>query len=136
MQNFSRRLDTAIANSGKSKGSLAEHCDVALSTVSRWLGGSVPQNDTLTKIADYLDVSAAWLLTGHGPAVFRQTEPESSMLREEPIWPRTPNAPPEKTVLPDKTAADSLEASVSRIAGALERIAAAMELNNKKDPQS
>ncbi|MEP2776784.1 MAG: helix-turn-helix transcriptional regulator [Luteolibacter sp.] len=58
---FTERLAVAIAKSGKSKGSLAKHCGVALSTVSRWLKGSIPKADTILEIATFLGVDAKWL---------------------------------------------------------------------------
>lgn len=64
MQNFSRRLETAIAKSGIPKGVLSAHCGVALSTVSRWLDGTIPKPDTLEAIAQKLGVDSVWLLTG------------------------------------------------------------------------
>ncbi len=64
MQNFSTRLSEAIAKSGKSKGALAASTGVALSTVSRWLGGTTPKAEAITRIAKFLSVDAKWLLTG------------------------------------------------------------------------
>lgn len=64
MQNFPQRLESAIQRSGKQKGELAEHCGVALSTVSRWLGGSVPKAETLDRISGFLGVDAKWLIFG------------------------------------------------------------------------
>jgi transcriptional regulator with XRE-family HTH domain len=62
--NFSKRLAIAISHSGKSKGALAKHCEVALSTVSRWLSGATPKAHAVTKIAEFLSVDANWLLAG------------------------------------------------------------------------
>jgi hypothetical protein len=59
---FERRLAKAITASGKAKGELAAACGVALSTVSRWLGGTIPQTETLVKISRFLGVSETWLL--------------------------------------------------------------------------
>ncbi|MGL4398811.1 MAG: helix-turn-helix domain-containing protein [Luteolibacter sp.] len=60
---FSEKLAVAIAKSGKSKGSLADCCGVALSTVSRWLGGAIPKAETISKISEFLSVDANWLLS-------------------------------------------------------------------------
>lgn len=68
MQNFSNRLAQSIAASGKPKGALAAHTGVALSTVSRWLSGTVPKAETLEEIAEFLSVDAKWLLTGQEEA--------------------------------------------------------------------
>jgi transcriptional regulator with XRE-family HTH domain len=64
MQNFSTRLAEAIAKSGKSKGALAASTGVALSTVSRWLGGTIPKAEAIARIAKFLGVDAKWLLSG------------------------------------------------------------------------
>lgn len=65
MQNFSDRLAQAILHSGKAKGTLAADCGVALSTVSRWLGGAIPKAETVALIAKSLGVDAKWLLAGN-----------------------------------------------------------------------
>lgn len=61
-EKFSAKLAIAIAQSGKSKGALASHCGVALSTVSRWLSGSIPKAKKLDSIARFLGVDAKWLI--------------------------------------------------------------------------
>lgn len=78
---FSERLAVAIAKSGKSKGSLAKHCEVALSTVSRWMKGSIPKADTVVEIAKFLGVNAKWLLSGSGQAMLT-TDDMESLLRD------------------------------------------------------
>lgn len=60
-EDFSAHLAIAIAKSGKSKGALAAHCGVALSTVSRWLNGSLPKVNKVEVIARFLGVDAKWL---------------------------------------------------------------------------
>ncbi len=67
MQNFSKRLAEAIAKSGIPKGELAKRIEVALSTVSRWLGGAIPKAETIARLAAVLGVDAKWLLTGEIP---------------------------------------------------------------------
>lgn len=81
MQTFSQRLAEAIAKSGKSKGSLASSAGVALSTVSRWLGGTVPKADTLDAVAHFLGVNAKWLLTGEGQERSVSSEEEEAINR-------------------------------------------------------
>jgi hypothetical protein len=65
VQNYFQRLEQAISAKGESKGSLAAHLGVALSTVSRWRD-AVPRAETVHKTADFLGVSAKWLLHGVG----------------------------------------------------------------------
>lgn len=74
MQKFSTRLAEAIAKSGKSKGALAASTGVALSTVSRWLGGAVPKAETIANIANFLGVDAKWLLLGESEERSAQRE--------------------------------------------------------------
>ena len=64
MQNFSERLAHAIKIAGKPKGDLANHCGVALSSVSRWLGGTVPRAEVALEIAQFLGVNVNWLIYG------------------------------------------------------------------------
>lgn len=82
MQNFPQRLADAIRRSGKRKGALAEHCGVALSTVSRWLGGSEPSAEHVTEIAGFLGVDAKWLMFGD---TFGSEIRPSLVLRDEPL---------------------------------------------------
>lgn len=89
MQNFSTRLAEAIAKSGKSKGALAANAGVALSTVSRWLGGTIPKADTLGVAAQFLGVSAKWLLTGEGQEMSvtsKEEEAINNFFNRGPGW--------------------------------------------------
>lgn len=65
MQNYFQRLELALVSRGKSKGDLAGHLHVALSTVSRWKRAA-PRASTIQDTADYLGVDAKWLFTGQG----------------------------------------------------------------------
>jgi transcriptional regulator with XRE-family HTH domain len=116
VQNFSNRLAQAITASGKPKGALAAHAGVALSTVSRWMAGTVPKAETLDLIASFLGVDAKWLLTGHEAA--------------DPV---TPTPPPHPSASSSAASAplrlsssshdEELLAVLLRIAAALERLA-------------
>lgn len=120
VQNFSTRLAEAIVRSRKSKGALAQSQGVALSTVSRWLGGSMPDAERIPSIASFLGADAKWLLTGE--AGDANGGRDDGVLRDEPATSsgygrrREPAEP-----------APSLESSIARIAAALERIATALE---------
>lgn len=68
-QNFSERLSSLLSH-GK-KGKLAAFCAVEPSTVSRWLNGStVPNSDSLFKIAQFLGVNANFLMGGETAGSF------------------------------------------------------------------
>ena len=84
MQNFSDRLEMAIQRSHKPKGDLAEHCGVALSTVSRWLAGAAPKPETLERIALYLNVDAKWLVYGGEDLADDAKDQEPVALRDDP----------------------------------------------------
>lgn len=63
MQKYFQRLEQTLKEKNISKGALAQHLHVALSTVSRWRNGA-PRMETVQKTADFLGVSAQWLMTG------------------------------------------------------------------------
>lgn len=79
MKNFSSRLEHAIWLGRQPKGDLARHMKVALSTVSRWLGGTMPSSDKILQIAAFLGVDAMWLTHGIG----EPPDSNSSLLRED-----------------------------------------------------
>lgn len=62
MENFATRLTAAWKASPLKKGDIAERLGVALSTVSRWFKGTIPERGTLSDLAALLDVDAEWLL--------------------------------------------------------------------------
>lgn len=148
MQNFAARLKTAIEDSGKPKGDLAAHCGVALSTVSRWLAGSVPGNETLEKIASFTGTDPIWLLTGvDRKRLFEPKSPaDETMVREDPtpyrvisrIERATPNQESGQTpneeapARPVEERVDRLELAFEKMALAIERLAIAMEAQIRK----
>ena len=62
---YFNRLEQALALRHKTKGALALHLGIALSTVSRWRE-AVPKAETVQATADWLSVDAKWLMTGKG----------------------------------------------------------------------
>lgn len=85
----------AIKKAGKPKGALAEHCGVALSTVSRWLSDTEPKADAVMRISEFLGVDAKWLMTGeiagssrdlYDPGVpSGKSAPFNNAVREDPV---------------------------------------------------
>lgn len=63
---FSERLKLALENYPKSKGELAKKLGVSPVTISRWLGGRVPDTVYASKLADELSVRFNWLIMGDG----------------------------------------------------------------------
>jgi transcriptional regulator with XRE-family HTH domain len=77
---YFQRLEMALARQRRTKGALAAHLGVALSTVSRWRH-SMPLAETVQATADWLGVDAKWLMTGEEIA-------ESSGHPKEPVIPK------------------------------------------------
>jgi transcriptional regulator with XRE-family HTH domain len=90
MKTFPERLQKAIDDKGEPKGKLAKHCGVALSSVSRWLAGSVPREDKMKEIAEFLGVDPLWLAHGlhstlreNAKSLFAETSISPNLLMEE-----------------------------------------------------
>jgi transcriptional regulator with XRE-family HTH domain len=60
------RIRTRRRDLSLSQDSLAKAAGVNQTTLSRWERGEVPIAESLRAIADTLDVSIDWLLTGEG----------------------------------------------------------------------
>ena len=63
---FRKRLEEAIADSGLSISSVAKHMDVTEEAVYKWLrkGGNKPRRDRVIKLGRLLGVSREWLEYG------------------------------------------------------------------------
>lgn len=62
-----RRIGQAIAARGASQSALAKHLAITQSAVNQWIArDKAPRLDRLEALAQYLRISAAWLLTGRG----------------------------------------------------------------------
>lgn len=68
------RLNRLFSALGWDADDIARHCDVDLSSVYRWRGGTRPNANSLQKIADAAGVSLEWLQKGEGdpPELLRQ----------------------------------------------------------------
>lgn len=87
--NFSERLELALNRARLDKGELAAATGKHPSAISRWLRGSVPDFDNAQALADALNVSVHWLLTGNGPQDVTRYPlelPPTSTL-QEPLMP-------------------------------------------------
>lgn len=68
MSGFSDRLLDELTYYGYSQADLARHLGVRQSTVQTWIQrGSIPAADTALRIADFLNVSLEYLVTGKLP---------------------------------------------------------------------
>jgi len=89
-QNYFQRLEQALADQRRSKGALAAHLGVALSTVSRWRE-AIPKADTVQQTADWLGVDAKWLMTG----IKSENADYSSKVKEDvAVYGKKPEAEP------------------------------------------
>lgn len=65
MDNLHKRIKSTRVSLGLSQANLAQKTGVSQPTVANWENGShVPRQSVLEKIADVLNVSALWLLSG------------------------------------------------------------------------
>lgn len=68
MSDFSIRLLSELKFLGKSQADLARFLGVRQSTVQQWIQkGSIPAADTALKIAQFINVSLEYLITGKNP---------------------------------------------------------------------
>ncbi len=62
-----KRIGQAIAARGASQSALAKHLGITQSAVNQWIArDKAPKLDRLEALAQYLSISAVWLLTGRG----------------------------------------------------------------------
>ena len=60
---FRERFTELVESSGKSQTSIASEFKVSKQTISAWITGQTsPRAPALTALADYFDVSVAWLM--------------------------------------------------------------------------
>jgi hypothetical protein len=82
---FSARLKKALECYPHSKGHLASQIGVSPVTISRWLGGRVPDHQYAGKLAAELSVRFSWLIFGTGemkmPKMAGECVPEYKVTR-------------------------------------------------------
>lgn len=65
MTDFVLRIDSALKKLNLKRASLCSDLGLSSTAITDWARrGTVPAGDTCLKIADYLNVSAEWLITG------------------------------------------------------------------------
>ncbi len=67
MSTFPEKLAELMKAKRYNKSTLGKALNVTHSTVSRWLAGSIPNEETANSLARILGVSAQWLISGDGP---------------------------------------------------------------------
>ena len=65
VKEISLRISAALASSGKKSKDIAAACGISEVTMSKYVNGvSTPKNQYLIALAQQLNVSVSWLLTG------------------------------------------------------------------------
>ncbi|MDD4701832.1 MAG: S24 family peptidase [Desulfovibrio sp.] len=67
VQNFAQRLRQQREKLGMHKRSLASRVGVSLTTIQQYENGHMPKGEFAVRLADVLDCSLDWLLSGKGP---------------------------------------------------------------------
>jgi RNA polymerase primary sigma factor len=88
VQTLSERLDTELTKQGKTQAALAAAVKVSAATVSQWRAGAkTPSVGNVTKIAQFLGVSPAWLQYGTATSAERAvSEQDREAYRTECRW--------------------------------------------------
>ncbi|WP_409431804.1 helix-turn-helix domain-containing protein [Litorimonas sp. RW-G-Af-16] len=93
MPTLQARLKQERKRQGHSQSALAALCDVSQPTIANWeRGGQVPRQQALNRLAESLDVDAAWLLTGMSTADAYPAQTHlAKPIRHVPVfdWPET-----------------------------------------------
>ena len=64
METFWERIELLLKKQGFSQKELGEAVSVSGASITGWKNGSIPRADIALKIANYLNVSVEWLITG------------------------------------------------------------------------
>lgn len=73
---ISERISAAVARSGRKAKDIAAALGISEVTMSKYVNGiSTPKNDYLITLAQELNVSVSWLLTGQGEVESVKGEP-------------------------------------------------------------
>lgn len=88
MQTLSDRLDVQLIKQGKTQASLAAHAGVSATTVSQWRAGTkTPSISNVTSIAQFLNVSPAWLQYGAEEKSSRNiSEKDRQAYKRSCVW--------------------------------------------------
>lgn len=99
---FSERLEFALNRARLGKGELATATGKHPSAISRWLRGAIPDFDNAQALAEALNVSVHWLLTGTGPQDVHHPpfELPSTSTLQEPLMPYNCQPPSEQNKNP------------------------------------
>ena len=109
MSNFWLRVDEELEYLGKNRAFLATKCGFSLTNINLGIKrGSTPSAETAVKIADILEVSVEYLVTGKNSAGIKNLETEEIQLKlyrkYHSLIAKCENLPPQKIDLLAKVA--------------------------------
>ena len=80
---FAERIDFVLSKRNQSRKAITTDLHISSSTMSSWAAGrgSIPNANVVAQIAEYLNVSTDWLITGQEHTSFECTEWERELLR-------------------------------------------------------
>ena len=74
---ITERISAVLEEKGLKRGDFYQHCGIIAQNFFNWkMNSSIPAADTAIKMAEYLNVSVKWLITGEDDIKFRQDERE------------------------------------------------------------
>ena len=75
---FTERIDSILHSRNQSRKSITQDLGISSSTMSSWAAGrgSIPNVNIAYSIAQYLNVSIEWLITGHDPDGLTESDRE------------------------------------------------------------
>lgn len=77
---FVKRIDALLQKKGLKRKDISDNCNISTQTISHWsIRGTMPAADYVFLIADYLGVSARWLVTGEE----EKTQDSATLSNEE-----------------------------------------------------
>lgn len=82
---FTERIDFCLKKRNQTRKALAVDLGISSSTISSWAAGrgSIPNANIVAQIADYLNVSNDWLITGNDFVQKQNLSPEILELAED-----------------------------------------------------
>ncbi len=79
---FAERIDFVLSKRKQSRKAITTDLNISSSTISSWAAGrgSIPNANIVAQIAEYLNVTTDWLITGKEPKHFECSESEQKHL--------------------------------------------------------
>lgn len=79
---FAERIDFILKRRNQTRKAITTDLNISSSTMSSWAAGrgSIPNANIVAQIADYLNVTTDWLITGKEPEDFECSKEEKELL--------------------------------------------------------